>query len=149
MQSACPHHNCMLHRVVNTHPLTALQVDLWNAVKVPGRRRCLAAIYTALAAGASPTRGNANGMTALHIAARLNTHAEAVTAAIAALVAEGADVHAGVAADQATPLHYAATNPSADAAVAAVLALTSASANIRSKTKHGGEPLVRGAAPLC
>lgn len=117
-------------------------------MKLPGRRRCLAALYAALAAGASPTRTSASGMTALHLAARFNTHAEAVTAAIAALVAEGADVHAGVAADQASPLHYAATNPNPDAAVAAVLALTSAGANIRSKTKHGGEPLVSGAALL-
>ena len=120
-----------------------MQADLWSAVKLPGRRRCLAAIYTALAGGASPTRATTAGLTALHVAAHCNTDVDTVAAAIATLVAEGADVNARVAADQATPLHYAATNPGGEAAVAAILALVAAHADVHAKTRRGGHPLVR------
>ena len=71
-----------------------LQADLWEAVKLPGRRQCLAAIYAALAAGASAACITTSGLTALHMAARSNQDKDAVAAAIAALLAEGADVHA-------------------------------------------------------
>ena len=68
-----------------------MQDALFTAVKLPDRLKCLAGIYAALAGGASAA--NSSGWTALHNAARHNPDAEAVAAAIAALVAEGADVN--------------------------------------------------------
>lgn len=46
----------------------------------------------------------ASGLTPLHLAAFYNPDADAVAAAIGLMVSEGADVHARLAANQATPL---------------------------------------------
>ena len=91
-------------------------------MQLPGRHQCLAAIYTALAAGASLTAHDKDGLNALHLAARYNPDAEAVAAAIAALVEEGANVNAQTR-GKITALHLAAVNPNAAAAVAAVRVL--------------------------
>ncbi|KAI7839195.1 hypothetical protein COHA_007084 [Chlorella ohadii] len=122
-------------------PSRKVQKKLWEAVQLPGRHRCLAAIHAALASGAAANAADASGMTALHWAASGNPDAEAVTAAIAVLLAEKADIHFKTKNNQATPLHCATTNASPDAAIAAVLALTAAGADVRAKTGHNGEPL--------
>lgn len=80
--------------------------------------------------------------TACHIVAHHNPDAEAISAAIPFLVAEGASVNGVYAVNQATALHYAATNPNADAAVAAILALVAAHADVHAKTWSGAQPLV-------
>lgn len=129
-------------------PSRQVQKKLWEAVQLPGRHRCLAAIHAALASGAAANAADASGMTALHWAASGNPDAEAVTAAIAVLLAEKADIHFKTKNNQATPLHCATTNASPDAAIAAVLALTAAGADVRAKTSHNGEPLVSWAAVL-
>lgn len=69
--------------------MLSLQKDLFMAVQLAGRYKCLAGIYAALDAGADVTPRD-GGWTALHVAARFNPDAQAVAAAIAALVAEGA-----------------------------------------------------------
>lgn len=119
-----------------------LQDALWKACQLPGRHSCLAAIHAALAAGAAANAATPSGLTACHIVAHHNPDAEAISAAIPLLVAEGASVDVRYAVNQATALHYAATNPSADAAVAAILALAAAHADVHAKTWSGAEPLV-------
>lgn len=122
-------------------PSHLLQKDLFKAVKLAGRHQCLAGIYAALSAGAQAAATNSRGSTALHLAACHNPDAEAVAAAIAALVAEGANVDAprnNV--HQGTALHFAALNPRAAAAAAAVRALAAAGAKMCRDAEHK-EPL--------
>ena len=71
----------------------SLQLDLYDAVQVPRRAECLAAVHAALEAGAD-VNGKVRGITPLHCAVRLNTDASAVSAAVSALAAAGADVRA-------------------------------------------------------
>ena len=110
--------------------LVSLQEALFKAVQLPGRHQCLAAIYAALAAGASLTAHDKDGLNALHLAARYNLDAEAVAAAISALVAEGTNVNVKTK-SKLRALHLAAVNPNAAAAAAAVRELAAAGASIR------------------
>ena len=71
-----------------------VQASLHEAVQMPNRRACLAAIYASLEAGADVNARNEAGYTALELAARRNTDAAAASKAIAVLVEEGADVRA-------------------------------------------------------
>ena len=87
------------------------------------------------------TRGVPYGWTPLYWAARFNTDAAALTAAVEALVAAGADVNStdwlGL-----TPLHMAVCfNPDAAAVTAAVEVLVAAGADVRAKSDTGAEPL--------
>lgn len=72
-----------------------LQKDLWRAVQLPDKHRCLAAINLALARGASPNAVDhmRSGATALHHAATY-PDAEAAAAAVVALIRARANVHA-------------------------------------------------------
>lgn len=72
-----------------------LQKDLWRAVQLPDKHRCLAAINLAIARGASPNAVDhmRSGATALHHAAT-NPDAEAAAAAVVALIRARANVHA-------------------------------------------------------
>ena len=101
-----------------------LQDALFDAVKVPRRAECLAAIRTALEAGADVNARDGKRWTPLHWAA-YNTDAAAVTAAVETLVAAGADVRANDGYGH-EPLHMAAFNSNAKAAAAAVRALLAA-----------------------
>ena len=118
-----------------------MQEDLFKAVQLPDRHKCLAGIYAALSAGAEVTARDSNGMTALHLAAGYNSDAAAVAAVIAALVQEGADVDTcSYDGRQATALHWAALNTSTAAAAAAVRALVAAGATMHTDA-YGREPL--------
>lgn len=119
-----------------------LQEALFKAVKLPGRRKCVAAILTALDAGASLTATNRWGWTALHLAARYNPDTEAVAAAIKTLVEEGADVNGKCrGGDQGTALHLAVLNSNAAAAAAAIRALVAAGASCGSRDRDGDEAI--------
>lgn len=118
-----------------------MQHALFKAVQQPGRRKCVAAILTALDAGASLTATNGDGMTALHLAAGYNPDSEAVAAAIKALVEEGADVNAKrTNGSGETALHHAVLNSNAAAAVAAIQALAAAGASAQAADQIGRHP---------
>ena len=92
------------------HPLTPLPQDaLINAVKVPRRTECVAAICAALEAGADVNSRSSMGWPPLHYAASCNTDAVALTAAVEVLAAAGADVRAKNNYGR-EPLHRAAHN---------------------------------------
>ncbi|EFN56652.1 hypothetical protein CHLNCDRAFT_144476 [Chlorella variabilis] len=93
-----------------------------------------AVLAALLAAGACAVSSDPRLKVPLHLAAML-PNAAAAEAAVAALVAAGADVDAAQPATGLTPLHHAAFNTSADAARAAVSALL----------KAGADPLVADA----
>lgn len=121
------------------------QVELFQAVLIPRRLSCLAAIYAALDAGADVQARNSEGLTALHLAAERNENPAAVAAAIKVLVAEGADVRAKDSEDGAEPLHLAAQYSSGKAAAAAIAALLDAGADVRAADQDGGQPIHRAA----
>lgn len=102
----------------------------------------MAAILTALDAGASPTATGGDGYAALHLAARHNPDAEAVAAAIKTLVEEGSDVNAKrQGGKKGTVLHQAVLNSNAAAAAAAVRALVAAGASCGSRNLAGDEAI--------
>ena len=107
---------------------------------VPRRAECVAAIRAALEVGAGVGTWGGWGRTALHSAARFNTDAAALTAAVEALVVAGADVHFKDI-DGAVPLHAAPLNSNAQAAAAAVRALLAAGSDALAKDKGGWTPL--------
>ena len=117
-----------------------LQTFLRLAVKVSGRAECLAAIRSALEAGADVNARSEWGWTPLLWAVWVNTDTAAVTAAVELLVATGANV---LAKDDfgTTGLHMATCNSNAKAAAAAVQALLAAGANALAKTTAGWTPL--------
>ena len=80
------------------------------------------------------------GRSALQWAVYRNPDAAAVTAAVQALVAAGADVRAKDSSGQ-EPLHLAAVNPCTDAAAAAVQALVDAGADLNASAADGRRPL--------
>lgn len=89
-----------------------MQVALFEAVKLPGWHKCLAAVHTALGEGASATAVDGQGWTALHIAARYNADPEAVAAVIKLLAEVGIDVNAKTSNAFANPvLNLAVQNP--------------------------------------
>ena len=91
-------------------------------------------------AGADANARESEGWTPLEWDASRNPNAAAVTTAVQALVAAGADVRAR-GNDGAEPLYQAATNPNAEAVAAAVRALVAAGADVRAKDNDGFEPL--------
>lgn len=118
-----------------------MQAALFDAVSLPRRFGCLAAIYAALEAGASIGARNADGLTPLHWAVLHNPDAAAIEAAIAVLAAEGADVNDSSNSNKESPLHLTADNLHAEAAGAAVRALVKAGCNVNAKGQRGLMPL--------
>ena len=68
--------------------------SLHAAVQLDSKHACLAALYACLAAGEDVNAPDEYGRCPLHLAAGYNTGAEAVAAAVKALVDAGADVAA-------------------------------------------------------
>ena len=112
-------------RLKGTRPRSLLQAALLEAVRVPRRADCLAAIRAALEAGADVNARSALGSTPLHYSARFNEDAEGLTAAVEALLAAGADVRAKDSGGH-EPLHWVASNSYDQASAAAVRALLAA-----------------------
>ena len=73
----------------------------------------------------------------------MNTDAAAVTAAVEALVAAGADVRAESDLGEFQPLHYAADNHNAQASAAAVQALLAAGADALAEDDEGETPICK------
>lgn len=130
--------------------LPKLQDDLFKAVQLPGRHQCLAAVHTALGAGALATAADARGWPVLHCAAGANPDGQAAASAVAKLVAQGADVNVrSQGGRNPIALHRAARNPSGAAAAAIIRALADLGADVRIKDgANGDEPLVSPAASL-
>lgn len=130
--------------------LSKPQDDLFKAVQLPGRHQCLAAVHTALGAGAQATAVDARGWPVLHCTAGANPDGQAAASAIAELVAQGADVNVrSQGGRNPTALHRAARNPSGAAAAAIIRALADLGADVRSKDgANGDEPLVSPPASL-